>query len=168
VQFTVADHHPEKTMPNTSKIDPADATLAASRALLGIVARSVAPALEAVSLPQFRVLVLLSADGPTRVGQLAERVGANPSTFSRSVDRMVAGGWVLRAENPDSRREVLLELTDDGRWLVESVHTRRRREIAAVLEKLTAGDREMLVKALSAFTVAAGEPGIGDLLTLGL
>lgn len=158
----------EETMPRTPKIDPAEATLTASRALLGIVARSVAPALEAVSLPQFRVLVLLSAEGPTRVGQLAERVGANPSTFSRSVDRMVAGGWVVRADNPDSRREVLLDLTDDGRWLVESVHTRRRREIGGVLEKMTAADRDALVTALGSFTVAAGEPGVGDLLTLGL
>jgi len=155
-------------MPNTPTPDPAEAALTASRALLGIVARSVAPALEAVSLPQFRVLVLLSAQGPTRVGQLAEQVGANPSTFSRSVDRMVAGGWVIRSGNPDSRREVLLELTDDGRWLVESVHTRRRRAIAAVLEKMTAADRDALTKALGAFTVAAGEPGIGDLLPLGI
>lgn len=148
--------------------DASDETVTASRALLGIVARSVAPALEAVSLPQFRVLVVLSAQGPTRVGHLAEQFGVNPSTFSRSVDRMVAGGWVTRAENPDSRREVLLELTDDGRWLVESVTVRRRREIEAVLERMTAEDRAALISALTAFTTAAGEPSVGDLLPLGL
>ena len=148
--------------------DATEETLTASRALLGIVARSVAPALEAVSLPQFRVLVLLSSEGPTRVGQLAVQVGANPSTFSRSIDRMVAGGWVTRSENPDSRREVLLELTDDGRWLVESVTTRRRREITAVLDKMTATDRDALMAALATFTAAAGEPDVGDLLPLGL
>lgn len=147
---------------------PAGATLTASRALLGIVARSVAPALEAVSLPQFRVLVLLAAAGPTRVGHLAEQVGANPSTFSRSVDRMVAGGWVIRAENPDSRREVLLELTDDGRWLVESVTIRRRREIDNVLERMPESDRAALFAALGAFNAAAGETSVGDLLPLGV
>jgi len=146
----------------------AEETLTASRALLGIVARSVAPALEAVSLPQFRILVLLSSEGPTRVGQLAGQVGANPSTFSRSVDRMVAGGWVVRSGNPDSRREVLLELTDDGRWLVESVTTRRRREIEAVLGRMSAADRTALVAALTAFNAAAGETSVGDLLPLGL
>lgn len=154
----MADH-----TPNSS-----DATLAASRALLGIVARSVAPALEVVSLPQFRVLVLLSSEGPTRVGQLAEKVGANASTFSRSIDRMVAGGWVVRAENPDNRREVLLELTDDGRRLVESVTARRLREIEAVLDRMSKADRGALVNALTAFAAAAGEPEVGDLLTLGL
>src|SRR4051812_20537066 len=35
-----------------------DAALRASRTMLGIVARSIAPALEQVSLPHFRVLVL--------------------------------------------------------------------------------------------------------------
>lgn len=152
----------------TPDADASEQTLTASRALLGIVARSVAPALEAVSLPQFRVLVLLSTEGPTRVGQLAEQVGANPSTFSRSIDRMVAGGWVVRAENPDSRREVLLELTDDGRWLVESVTTRRRRETEAVLARMTAADRKTLIAALNAFNNAAGETSVGDLLPLGL
>jgi DNA-binding MarR family transcriptional regulator len=148
--------------------DATEETLTASRALLGIVARSVAPALEAVSLPQFRVLVLLSSEGPTRVGQLAVQVGANPSTFSRSIDRMVAGGWVTRSENPDSRREVLLELTDDGRWLVESVTTRRRREIEGILARMSASDRKTLIAGLSSFNEAAGETSVGDLLPLGL
>ncbi|MBW4043283.1 MAG: MarR family transcriptional regulator, partial [Acidobacteria bacterium] len=40
------------------------AALRASRAMLGIVARSVAPALDKVSLPHFRVLVLLETGGP--------------------------------------------------------------------------------------------------------
>jgi len=148
--------------------DATEETLTASRALLGIVARSVAPALEVVSLPQFRVLVLLSSEGPTRVGQLATQVGANPSTFSRSIDRMVAGGWVVRSENPDSRREVLLELTDDGRWLVESVTTRRRREIEGVLARMSAADRKTLIAGLNSFNAAAGETSVGDLLPLGL
>ncbi|MGA0568113.1 MarR family winged helix-turn-helix transcriptional regulator [Rathayibacter sp. KR2-224] len=156
------------TKPDHAIAGDAEAVLTASRALLGIVAQSVAPALEAVSLPQFRVLVLLSSMGPTRVGALADRLGANVSTFSRSVDRMVAGGWVARAENPESRREVLLELTDDGRWLVESVTVRRRRGIQAVLDQMPDAERAQLTTALQAFATAAGEPAVDDLLPLGL
>ena len=148
--------------------DAIDATLTASRALLGVVARSVASTLEVVTLPQFRVLVLLSADGPTRIGSLAERMEVVPSTFTRSVDRMVAGGWVARSENPDSRREVLIELTDDGRRLVEAVTERRRREIRAVLKLLSPEDRALVAKAFTLFNAAAGEPTVEDLLTLGL
>jgi DNA-binding MarR family transcriptional regulator len=75
----------------------ADATLLASRALLAVVARSLASALEVVTLPQFRVLVVLSTTGPMRMGALADRMQANQSTFTRTMDRIVAGGWALRA-----------------------------------------------------------------------
>ena len=76
----------------------ADATVTASRALLGIIARSMLPALEDVSLPQFRVLVLLSSAGALRMGALAERLGVTVSTFSRTADRLVTGGWATREE----------------------------------------------------------------------
>lgn len=152
----------------TDDVTAADATLTASRALLGIVARSVADALEEVTLPQFRVLVVLSGEGPLRLGTLAERLGAHQSTFSRSIDRMVAGGWVLRAENPDSRREVLVDLTPAGRALVDAVTERRRQEIRQVLGRLTKDQRAEVVRALSLLSDAAGEPAVEDLLVLGL
>ncbi len=146
----------------------ADATLTASRALLGIVARSVAPALDVVSLPHFRVLVLLSRSGPVRVSSLADVLGANLSTFSRSVDRLVAGGWVVRVDNPESRREVLLELTEDGRRLVRSVTLRRRRELVEILGRMDDPSRTATLDGMRAFAQAAGEPPVADLLVLGL
>lgn len=158
----------QPTAPGADEKTSVEATLTASRALLGVVARSVAPALEVVSLPQFRVLVLLSTEVHTRVGALAEQMGINPSTFSRSVDRMVAGGWVVRSENPEDRREVLLELTDEGRRLVESVTNRRRDEIRTVLARMSPEGRRELTAGLRAFGLAAGETPVGDLLTLGL
>ena len=145
-----------------------DATLTASRALMGVVARSVASALELVTPPQFRVLVVLSAEGPLRTSTLATRMGAVPSTFTRSLDRMETGGWITRRENPDSRREVLLELTDDGRRLVESVTVRRRRALTTVLEQMSQADRTALLNALTAFNTAPGETSVGDLLALWL
>ena len=92
-----------------------DSALRASRALLAIVARSLAPVLEEVTLPQFRVLVLLETRGPTRVGTLAAQLDVHPSTFSRALDRLEAAGWVTRAANADSRREVLVSITPAGR-----------------------------------------------------
>ena len=57
-----------------------DEVLAASRGLLGVVARSLAPALEDVTVPQFRLIVLVTTLGPTRSGDLAERpLSAAPS-----------------------------------------------------------------------------------------
>lgn len=143
-------------------------TLHASRALLGIVARSLAPALDHVSLPQFRVLVLLAARGPMRSGVIADRIGVHPSTFSRNADRLVAGGWVRRVEDPESRLSVLVELTDAGRQLVEEVTTRRRRDLGDVLASIDPERRRALAEALETFASAAGEPVPEELARLGM
>jgi len=149
-------------------LEATEATLRASRALLGIVARSVSDALEKVTLPQFRVLVVLAGSGAMRMGALAARVGAVPSTFSRSIDRMVEGGWVIRQESPQSRREILVDLTDEGRRLVDQVTERRRRQVASVLTSLAPDEQQQIIDALELFSTAAGEPTPEDLLTLGL
>lgn len=145
-----------------------EATLHASRALLGVVARSLSEALEEVSLPQFRVLVLLAASGPLRSGVVAERLGIHPSTFSRNADRLVAGGWVRRVEDPDSRLSVLIELTETGTELVGRVTERRRAELRRVLAGMPAAQRDVLAEALTSFAEAAGEPGLDDLAPLGM
>ncbi|MCV2395607.1 MarR family transcriptional regulator [Actinotalea sp. M2MS4P-6] len=150
--------------------DATDATLRASRALLGVVARSLSEALEHVSLPQFRVLVLLAVDGPLRSGVVAERMGIHPSTFSRNADRLVAGGWVRRVEDPDSRLSVLIELTDTGADLVDRVTRRRRAELREILATMPPETRDVLAGALESFADAAGEAGAGaaDLTALGM
>src|SRR6187551_1412860 len=108
--------------------DDVDATLTASRALVGVVARSLAGVLEQITLPQFRVLVVLCADGPLRSGVLAERLSIHQSTFTRTADRLVAQGWIRREVSAESRREVIVDLTDSGRQLVLDVMQARRRE----------------------------------------
>lgn len=152
---------------STRSSDATEAVLLSSRALLGIVARSLAPAHDQVSVPQFRVLVLLSVQSPQRSGELAERIGVHPSTFTRMADRLVAGGWVERTENPQSRREVLVGLTDAGEELVRSVHQRRREEIDAVLRRLPAADRKAVLQGFELFAHAAGEPAPEEISTLG-
>lgn len=148
--------------------DPTDATLTTSRALLAVVSRSLAEALDLVSLAQFRVLVILATSAPLRMGALAARAHSVPSTFSRSIDRMVAGGWVKRSESPDSRREVLIELTPRGLQLVNDVTERRRHEIAVILERVPESDREKIAAAFAMFAAAAGEPPVEDLVALGV
>ncbi|MGT2425041.1 MarR family winged helix-turn-helix transcriptional regulator [Amnibacterium kyonggiense] len=144
------------------------AALRASRAMLGIVARSVAPALEQVSLPHFRVLVLLESAGPMRVGALAQRLGVVASTFSRSLDRLEAGGWVRRAASEESRRERIVTITGAGEELVRTVSAARAAELDRILREVAAEDRTALEHAFGSFADAAGEPALGDMLVLGI
>jgi DNA-binding MarR family transcriptional regulator len=133
------------------------AFLTASRLLVAIAARSMAGADERVTLRQFRLLVLLAGKGETNLVTLAESLAVNPSTALRMVDRLVEAGFVARRVNPASRREVLLQLTQMGKELVDSVTERRREEIAAVIAKMSARDRAGLIRALRAFAAAGQE-----------
>ena len=143
-----------------------EAALAASRALLGVVAKSLEPVLGRVTIPQFRVLALLHTLGPTRTGELAERLGVHASTFSRTGDRLVAAGLVRRVGNPASRREVLVQLTPAGRRLVTSVWQRRAKEMRRILAPLSPEERRSILDGLVTFAAAAGEPTVEDAVSL--
>ena len=144
------------------------ATLVASRSLLGFVAKSLAPALEEMTMPQFRILVVLDGEGALRMGDLAERIGVHPSTLSRTVDRLVGGGWLARASGEESRREVHVALTLRAHRLVDAVTEQRRSGIVGVLKRLPPEDRAAVHRGMEIFAAAAGEASPGDLLELGL
>jgi len=158
-----------KKIPHVPDVDAAAmATLVASRSLFGFVAQSLAPALDELTMPQFRVLVVLAGAGPLRMGDLAERIGVHPSTLSRTVDRLVAGEWMERASAEESRREVHVKLSDRGRALVNDVTDRRRTQIVRVLTSLPDADRAAVRRGMELFAAAAGEAAPEDLLELGL
>ncbi|MEU2271452.1 MarR family transcriptional regulator [Streptomyces olindensis] len=152
---------PERETP-TGALDDVDAVtravLTASRLLVAVSARSLSAVEERVTLPQFRMLVVLSTRGATKLVALADLLQVAPSTAMRMVDRLIAAGLADRHHNPDNRRETLLQLTEEGRRTVEDVTARRRAEIATIVERLSPTQRLALVEALTAFNEAGGEP----------
>ncbi len=134
-----------------------DAMLTASRALVGISARSLAAVESDVTLPQYRALVVLAEHGEQRVSALAEALEIHPSTATRLCDRLASKRLVYRAESPTSRREVAVGLSPTGRALVGSVTRRRRAEIARIVQRMPVDSRPQLIAALEAFAGAAGE-----------
>lgn len=133
------------------------AVLAASRVLVAVSMRSLAAAEQPVTLPQFRLLIMLDGHGETNLVTLADQLTVNSSTALRMVDRLCDRGLVSRRVNPDSRREVLLRLTDVGQRIVEEVTARRREEIAVIVGRMPARTRAGLVKAMHSFAAAGGE-----------
>jgi DNA-binding MarR family transcriptional regulator len=132
--------------------------LTASRVLVGVSARSLGEVEDTVTLTQFRALVVLDGHGSARLNQLASRLEVGPSTAMRTVDRLIAAGFVQRHENARDRREVVIDLTAAGRRLVETVTRRRRAAIEQIVRAMPADHREDLVEALIAFAAAADEP----------
>src|SRR5262245_49653733 len=109
-----------------------DAVLGASRALVAVAARSLAAVDDTVTLPQFRLLVVLASRGPQNVGALADELGVHSSTVTRMCDRLVKRGLIAREPSSESRREVIVRLGRRGRRLLDRVTAVRRAAIGDV------------------------------------
>ena len=140
----------------------ADAVMRASRVLVSVVATSLAEVEDLVSMTQFRVLVVAAARGRMNLGEVASALGVHPSNATRTVDRLVVGGFLERTETPDDRRYLALELTPRGRGVVERVMAHRRASILAVMASMSDSQRRALARALETFAEAAGEPAEGE------
>ncbi|CAM3825188.1 MarR family winged helix-turn-helix transcriptional regulator [Kibdelosporangium persicum] len=134
-----------------------DAVLAASRLLVTVSARSIAAVDDTITIPQFRLLVVLGSEGPQKLTSVAQALGVNPSTATRMVDRLVTAGLIDRQPNPASRRELVVALTRRGRTVVSNVTKRRRAQIEQIVGQMSPTSRRGLVRALSAFAAAGGE-----------
>ena len=134
-----------------------DAVLVASRALVGVAARSLADVEETVTLVQYRALVLLASRDEMNVGSLADALDVHQSTATRLCDRLVSRGLVGRNLSDQSRREVVVAVTRAGQALIRAVTARRRAEIHKVMARVSAKQRAAITAAFTTFAEAAGE-----------
>jgi DNA-binding MarR family transcriptional regulator len=141
-----------------SKEDDATAgVLVASRALVGVAARSLAAVEDDVTLTQYRALVLLGSRGEQNVSTLAAALAIHPSTTTRLCDRLAAKGLITRMPSAASRREITLKIADPGARILRTVTARRRREIRAILDQLSKEQQRRVREAFDIFGRAAGE-----------
>src|SRR5262245_24678834 len=92
----------------TKKEREVEAVMAASRALVAIVARSFSEANVPITLQQWRVLVVVSSFGPIYPGELAKWMDMHPSNATRTCDALVRANLVNRREDPGDRRRIAL------------------------------------------------------------
>ncbi|GAA1219272.1 MarR family transcriptional regulator [Kitasatospora nipponensis] len=148
---------PDPSLPGAEE-DLVTAVLTASRVLVAISARSLGEVEESLTLPQFRMLVVLQTRGALSLSRLAEHLAVNPSTALRMIERLVAAGMVAREASASDRREVRIDLTEEGVRTVVDATDRRRAEIARVVSAMPQDQRSGLVSALRAFATAGDEP----------
>ncbi|MFI1935199.1 MarR family winged helix-turn-helix transcriptional regulator [Streptomyces sp. NPDC020330] len=100
---------------------------------------------------QFRLLRTVAGyDAAPRMADLARRLDVVPRAVTTLVDALEASGRVRRAPDPDSRRVVRVEITDEGRATLRSLRSARRAAAEEILAPLTADQREVLGGLLSA------------------
>ena len=78
-----------------------------------------------VSPTQLSVLATVERRGPLPLGDLAAIERVQPPTITAAVTRLVDQGLVTRRSDDDDRRVVRVEITPDGRRLLERSRSRK-------------------------------------------
>ncbi len=141
--------------------DSADGDVAAlelmTRAMVGLTMRSVDVLGGEVSLPQFRLLLVLSGLGRVPSSRLAVEMGIGASSITRLADKLEGAGLLTRGSDPRSRSVVTLEVTPAGVELVARVVARRQELLAQVLSRLTSRERAEVSRVARRFADLAGD-----------
>ena len=71
------------------------------------------------------------------MAEAARRLGINPSTATRQVNRLLAGGLVTKSAAPDDERRYEIRLTPSGRALLERMEARLYAAVQTAFESVT-------------------------------
>nr|SBO97320.1 Transcriptional regulator, MarR family [Nonomuraea gerenzanensis] len=106
-------------------------------------------------------LVALATFGDLFVDELSRALFLTHSGTTRLVNRLQEAGWATRHAGDDEsdRRRVLVSLTPEGRQVVGDVLDARREALAALLEPLSALQREQLSGILETILHVHGSDG---------
>jgi DNA-binding MarR family transcriptional regulator len=109
----------------------------------GLIDMGLADALEVVALA-----------GPCRMRDLADGLRVDPSTATRTVDRLVQQGYVERVPDPADARGVLVAATPAGEAVRAQVRDQARRALGEILDEFTADEADQLAELMSRLVAA--------------
>ncbi len=93
-------------------------------------------------------LLLLLAERPHCLSELAEKQAVSLPTMSNSISTLVERGLVTRSRTSHDRRKVLVELMPAGRQMLEEMRVALERRLARRLTCLSPADCERVVQGL--------------------
>ena len=122
-----------------------------ARVFAAVTAESIAQAGSLVTLPQLRVLVVVSETTGASNSAVAEALGIHFYNASRMCDRLIQAGLLERRDNPTNRRRVELTVTSTATALLASVTDYRRVAFRRMLASVPAEHRDSLIAAFTLF-----------------
>ena len=131
-----------------------------TRALVGLTLQSLSALDGTVSLPQFRLLLVLSSLGRVPSSRLAASLGMTAFSVTRLADRLASAGLLARGSDAKNRSIVTVEVTPAGLDLVTRVVERRHVLLAAVLDRMEPAERAAAARTARLFADLAGDAAL--------
>jgi DNA-binding MarR family transcriptional regulator len=99
-------------------------------------------------------LEVIDLIGPCRMRELADALRVDPSTATRTVDRLVEKELAERIADEADARRVLVGITPEGQKLRDRVRDQARAAVAEILEEFSEAEARQLASLMSRLVVA--------------
>ncbi|HEX7359353.1 MAG TPA: MarR family transcriptional regulator [Bryobacteraceae bacterium] len=99
-------------------------------------------------LSDFAVLDLLLHKGPQPINVIGRKILLTSGSITTAVDRLESRKLVRRRPHPEDRRARLVELTNDGRQVIECAFARHARDVEEAVAVLSEKERAELIRVL--------------------
>ena len=124
---------------------------------LGVLERGEASCCS-ITMSQCHTIVEVGRAGTMSLNELADNLGLDKSTISRSVDKLVIDGIMLRDIDPEDRRYLSLYLSEKGQAIFQEVEKRMAAYFTEVIADIPDEKREQVVESLDILSQALKGP----------
>ena len=114
---------------------------------LGILERSEASCCD-ITLSQCHTIVEIGRAGSMSLNALADNLGLDKSTISRSADKLVNDGIMLRDADPEDRRYLSLVLSEKGQDVFQELEKRMVEYFTEVIAGIPDDKQEQVLDSL--------------------
>ncbi len=104
--------------------------------------------------PQFRVMARLYREGGQSLSALAQSQGVSLPTMSKLTQGMEARGLVFREKDDTDKRKIVLQLTEEGRRIYESLLEHTEQHVVEWIQGLDAETYHTIVESLQVLNAA--------------
>ena len=99
------------------------------------------------------------ADGPKTAGQLTKATGLRPAATTALIDRLVAKGLIERVPDNADRRQVLVQMTEEGQARTWELYGPLAMEGRRQLLRMRTSDLELMLRQLERLRVLTDKHG---------
>lgn len=107
-----------------------------------------------ITLAQCQILMELGKTEELCIAELADTLGIDSSTLSRTINRMVESDLVNRMTKSSDRRYVSLSLTEKGKNLYTVIDNKRNEDYTKIFELIPEHKRKQVMESFEVFIEA--------------
>lgn len=101
-----------------------------------------------LTIAEANAIYAIGPDGPKTMKEIAQALGVAVSTPTRIIDRLLEKGFVNRSVGKEDRRKLLIELTPQGKKLVNDINNESLEVTKKMLKGLSPEEIETFTRIL--------------------